>query len=285
MGMTWTIVGIVALGVAAGIAAIGLLLACMFVPVRRLARSVRAGEIGGRCPCCAYSTEGLEEDRCPECGRWYGEATARLARRRRIALGVVGLVLGVVAVGSYPAADAARFGAVHPLPSVVLVQLLRVAPSWHTEVARELQGRADAGQLGEWTCAMMASACSHVIAGEPDRATRRDAAWLLTRVVGHTDAKVIGLMVQDKDSGVRAFGVEALRLSGGSGVGSTSARLHAMAIGDSSEMVRKRADDVHAADGAGGSVGRRAAAGAPGVGRGHGRFGGVDAGRRAACGG
>jgi hypothetical protein len=245
MTMTWTVFSILMLGAAAGIASIGLLVAVVFCPARRLAREARVG-VPGECPCCGYATEGLEEPLCPECGRGFGEAWARTVRRRRIGMGVGGLGLGLASIGIMMAADAARFGAAHAAPTMALVGALRLVPEWHGAIVRELQGRVDAEQLGGWTSSILARACAAVVRDERDSAARRDAAWLLVRVAPFADRESLRAMVDDRDDAVRSHGVEALRMAGRDrvGEGSVADRLNSLAIDDASAIVRKRAIDA-----------------------------------------
>ncbi len=168
----------------------------------------------------------------------------RAAVRRRAGMVVAGCVLGLAALASVPLADASRFGLAHAAPSMVLVQALRLMPEWHEAIARELQGRSDAGQLGAWTGKALARVCAELVREVRDPATRRDAAWLLARVAVHADAGALKLMVEDRDAAVRAHGVEAMRLAGAdTGVGA-SARLGELAVQDASAIVRKRAIDA-----------------------------------------
>lgn len=244
MAMTWTVTSILVLGAAAGIGSLSLLAAVVLCSGRWLVRENRVGATGQRCPCCGYSTQGLEDARCPECGLTFQASWVRAVRRRRIALTAVGGALGLVAIASIPLADAARFGAAHAAPSLVLVHVLRLAPAWHGAITRELQARSDAGQLSASTSAALARACADLVRTQRDPAARRAAAWLLARVAVHAQADALWMMVEDRDAAVRADGVEAMRLSGAASGAGASERLNRLVVEDASAIVRKRAIDA-----------------------------------------
>ncbi len=230
------------LGYAAALVALAMILSALVSSDRRMLGKVAAGR-GARCLCCGYSTEGLEEARCPECGSGFDGAAALAIRRRRRGLAGRAVVLGALAGLCVPVVDAIQNGAAHPMPSLVLVGALRVCPSWHAGITRELQGRADAGQLGAWTSTALARVCAHIVETERDGAVRRDVSWLLTRVAKHSEQGALRAMVADRDPAVRALGVEALRVGGEVGCG-TAERLNHLALSDASALVRKRAIDA-----------------------------------------
>ena len=75
----WVVSGLLALLGAAGV--VGALL----LSANRLGASApthREERNDGSCPCCGYSTAGLEVDRCPECGNAFA-ASARVRERYR----------------------------------------------------------------------------------------------------------------------------------------------------------------------------------------------------------
>ncbi len=55
---------------------------------------VYVSETGARCPACAYSLSGLENDRCPECGQGLRLTLAKASRSWAWVYGLFGLALG-----------------------------------------------------------------------------------------------------------------------------------------------------------------------------------------------
>lgn len=210
-----------------------------------LVRAVgRGGWVSARkssaCGWCGYPSEGLELGICPECGRTHAHAAEEAARHRRIGMAAAGVgLIGLGALG-YPAADAARFGLAHVMPTVVLLETLRWAPSAHSALSIELQERADSARMTAWERQELARVCSRLLAGGEDSPVRRTAAWLLTRVMDQAPEQTAVSMLADRDPVVRTRGVEALWRRH-DGLSAASDRLLELALRDTNALVRKRA--------------------------------------------
>jgi HEAT repeat protein len=166
-----------------------------------------------------------------------------LAGRRRVRLGLAGIAMMILGLVCWPLADASRFGVAHALPTIVLVEWLRVSPGSHGAVACELQSRVDSQRL--WACERreLAGVCAEIMRRETDGAVRRDVAWLLSRLGADTPPEAIGRMLGDRDAAVRALGIEATRRSNLVDEAARGA-LPGMVLRDRSALVRRRAIDA-----------------------------------------
>src|SRR6187431_1808332 len=104
MAMAWTTTMIGVLGCVAALTALGMLLGALVFSDRRILGRASARR-NARCLCCGYSTEGLEDARCPECGSGFDGAAARAITRRRRGLAGGAVVLGGLAGLCVPVID------------------------------------------------------------------------------------------------------------------------------------------------------------------------------------
>lgn len=236
MGMNWTTIGIIALGAGLGLSGLWLVAWGVLGPGSALRRRAACGW-------CGYALLGLEDARCPECGRSMRESELDVARRGTVRRMVSGCVLMLLGAGCWPVADAAQFGVAHALPSVVLIEWLRCSPGAHAMVTSELQMRADSDRLRAWERRELARVCAGMVRREADGAMRRDAAWLLSRLGPETPADALVVMLKDRDDAVRTSGIEAVRRSAPEALRAWGT-LGTLATGDRSAMVRKRAIDA-----------------------------------------
>lgn len=207
----------------------------------------------GACGACGYDLKGLEEERCPECGRGFAEAARGRAASMRVRLwaGALGCALlgttGAWAVRSGP----------RELLGLVPDRALCTAVSW-TAGARggaaeralvgalgELGRRLERGGVGEGDVGRVNAACAGVLeapGSAPD--ARLAAAAVVTRLGPAADHAIVGAALLDEDPAVRVEGVRALGAGGGWSAEASLRRLTAMALGDGSPAVRRRAIDA-----------------------------------------
>lgn len=212
------------------------------------------GKRGERCRACRYSTDGLEEAVCPECGGGFASCARRLERGRRAMLTAAGISLVVMAGLGFPASQAAQYGLAHAAPNVVLIQILKWSPSSIDAIGAELRMRAETGMLRGWERRDLARACEGAMGRGELSVVRREAAGVLASVGQEaTEATVLG-MLRDTDARVRAEGVRAACTGREQALGKKSfvrRRLMTLAQTDRSPMVRKLAVDSMRLVGAG----------------------------------
>lgn len=239
-GWTWLIWTLVCIAAAAATVAGGLLLAFAFAGKRGAAAHRAEEPPHGRCDCCGYQLDGLENGYCPECGwRYADNRRLPLGRRIRLALGGAGLLAlaGIAAA----APQIANHGWLSILPDWTLIASLPLAPGGDpagngpggvsggpaaavinlengSELHRVLRARLDRDGLSASRRAWLAEQCAGVIARSHDEPARLAAAALLARVAG-TDVRIpemIAAGVDDPSARVRERVVDAIgRLAAG----------------------------------------------------------------------
>lgn len=206
--MLWTGIGVMtATGVAAVVAA------WVGSPRRVFAgRCAVVGECGHRCARCGYALDGLEEERCPECGRTFAQAERRRAVRRRFAAAGLGCVLLMGALIGTRGPDMRRYGMLAGVPTHALTATLAWLPGAPTDVYTELERRAMFLPLGSRERRALADGCVSVLATRSDTPARRCAARLLTEVSNETAraAEAAAECLRDPDVAVRVSGARAV---------------------------------------------------------------------------
>ncbi len=234
----WAVSVLLALLGAAGVAGAVLLSA-----ERLRAAAPEAGASGGLCPCCGYPTAGLEEDRCPECGRAFALAADVRERRRRRGLAGAGVAAMLLGGLGFPVSDAAQNGLAHALPTYLLIESLTWAPKWGDSPGVELRTRAESGTMRAWERRELAQVCNKILEGSFEPTPRRRASMLLTRVPEETGEARGAAMLRDADPAVRADGAMLFSRRAAAQV-AVRTKLARLACDDRSPVVRKRAIDA-----------------------------------------
>lgn len=247
--MIWVLAGVL------GASGVVLLLGALWASAARLgAAAPVVGTGGGCCLECGYSTDGLEDAVCPECGGGFAACARRKERGRRAMLAAAGITMVVVAGLGFPASQAAQYGMAHAAPNVALIQMLRWSPASIDAIGSELRMRAETRMLRAWERRDLARACEGAMGRGESAAVRREAAGVLASVGEEaSEATVLG-MLRDMDARVRAEGVRAACAGreAARGKGAFVRRhLMTMAQSDRSPLVRKLAVDSMRVVGAG----------------------------------
>lgn len=165
------------------------------------------------CPYCGYSSRGLETDTCPECGQSMAGALAAHHLRRRIAAGMVGVLL-LLASATGPLLDHGyRVGWLNALPTEALAFIAEHVPATRQRVLHTLAGRADAGGLSSSEQRDVSELIERMLDRETRTTVRREAAGLLRSIAGEMRDSCAAAAIRDRDPVVRQHGVQALSRS------------------------------------------------------------------------
>lgn len=165
------------------------------------------------CPCCGYSSRGLESDTCPECGQSMAGALAVCHLRKRIAAGTLGALL-VLASAAGPLADHAhRIGWVNAAPTNVLLMIAEHVPPARQRVLHALAGRADAGTISSSDQRQLSDVIERLFCQETRPDVRREAAALLKSIAKDMGDTCAAAALRDRDPVVRQHGVQAIMRS------------------------------------------------------------------------
>lgn len=168
-------------------------------PVKAFVRS------GRRCACCGYALDGLEDPRCPECGRTFASAINSRAIRRRAACALAGVALLFGALMSTQIKGIQRDGPLSAVPARALAGTLAWIPGTPEAVFKDLERRAMLLPSGSAERRAIAEGCVHVLQARRDAGIRRRAAALLAEVAGESpDSSMAGVFcLHDGDATLR----------------------------------------------------------------------------------
>lgn len=175
-------------------------------------RCAVVGACGHTCARCGYTLDGLEQERCPECGRTFAQAERRRETRRRFAAAGLGCVLLMGAMIGTRVPDMRRYGVLAGVPTRALTGTLEWLPGAPTDVYAELERRAMFLHAGSRERRALADGCVSVLASRRDTPARRCAARLLTEVSNETPAaaEAAAECLRDADVTVRASGAKGV---------------------------------------------------------------------------
>jgi HEAT repeat protein len=260
-GWAWLIWTGVCIAAALAAVAGGLLLAFAVAGQRRTVRCCDADGPHGRCDCCGYQLEGLENGFCPECGWQYAD-NRRLPRIRRLRTGVAGIGLLVIAGLGALSPQVVNRGSLSLIPDTALIILLPLAPGGEpgtgpgasanielgSALHRALQSRIDAHGLDGWERSMLAARCAGIVASDRDESVRAAAAKLLVQVAADAEASTSLMLsgLDDRSAPIRGRVLEALGVLAAQGVPGPAQdqivqRLMGAAVCDRDEVVRRQA--------------------------------------------
>lgn len=109
-------------------------------------------ESDARCPSCAYSLKGLDQDRCPECGAALRLSLVRAARPWLWVYGLIGLIVVgamlALALGSLVVMVVVREWFQYPVAALFGAVLLAAVAAQSFMLARWIGRRDDVGPMG-----------------------------------------------------------------------------------------------------------------------------------------